>query len=968
MYKTAERPKNINFDVDGFSTSIEINEYDAIKTSIEIQLDLKNSTNNSIGTKKYYRFTRSGEMLDLQSLCSCKVGRITSSFGPISVYIIDESIACTENQRVFKAAVADKVIALLSTSVVGAANNVELKKNFRYKLDCTCFKYVFPALQLQFPNSFIFIENYGSKTQFSHSGLVDPISMLDLILDINKCKFMKVDIACQFDHGEGKTTFLGENMWMDLGIRPNYYPLFCESIGNLNMATVSKIIKNKVKYLHGDISKLNFYSQLEDTFSAVRGKNFFPALAYQNMQKQLYGYCHSPRSGKNDRQMEAFLRIFKGIDDVKPLGYRMEIRTSLPLLLDGIQYLTDLLERTDFNLISNKKLALVIRSNIDNIMSKFTCGDLDSVYNNIFLETLVTEWYLKGGKNAHLINKAHHELTKALVSAKYIPRLGLDGILNAETITKEMKLHSIKKMIDCNQKSSAYEKNTFNNFILLGCNDQASDHCRIIYDQYTAELANIFHPNVKPFVMNYHYLSGNMHELVVDQDIRPLDYERYIETAFFADKIQDYAFIAMSKMIIDIHGVKQETLVKALKRHFENGKVNLGLKLSTRKTQKRIFIRLSAIHERLGGLNRSHIITRVMHEIEKRRLVVSVLNVKWVAIEDTMLINGMMRYWGNNDKYKRISQDASYTFLATRTIKNCLHDRLRVLKKNKYALYLACKSALPFNPGMVSCQFREYMFSKAKIHLYGDSRLLYDDLVNIDTLNFEAPEANNITCFVNSNCSILDSDQLLELEEIIASYIPDQAIPHDKWDLEYFKPEEVEQNRVEESETGIKDVTENETGIIEVWEHETKYEARNTESGTNEISEYSQRETKIEAADSEVGENDAEYDENINNMQSCTSNRSYEYTLPFTPLSFIETCDKCDKAADMCDFSIFFTDTEHKWIKVLMKKNINPQHNPSKTRREIFGSKYRPTSDDWNHFLAKAAKYEVFNDLGSKRC
>lgn len=932
MTKTSAPPINISFDLDGFASTIEMRDWRAFRTDIEISFNVS-AKSNAIHTKKYYRTIMDGTLYDVSSLDSLKIGTIQSVFGIISVFVVDGKAREKDGESEF----ANKISNILSkhgnVTLVGAKNaQLDLKK-FKLRNEDICK--VFKRIMSVSDAAFIMVEHYGAKAKFSKTEITDPVSQLDQVIDLACLRAMKCDIACQIDHGSNNATFLGSNVFEKLGLNANYNPLFSHRVQNANMYT-QEMKDNTIIYRLCDISKVNFYSQLEDSISDARRTTFFSRLAYQHMKVDLYGYSSSKSEAKTAEKMTSrYENMFKGISTDEPLPYRLEVRVSLPLIFDALQYISYLLSNASYWLVKTCELAKIIRLNIDHILEKFQHGTVENIYDNMLLETVLTEWYLKGSKNLHLISKIHKKQIKQLYSSDCIPILDVRPmIMSNADIGIVDKVRTVRKLIQSNLNSCQYEKNLYNSFMNVFEHDSPSAAVSLILDVYVLELTK-FHNLSGILFLNYEQCKQMGHEVSIDLKVGPKNIKTHIRNTFFARASKIFAFQALTQLIGEVFTVKPKEVCELIATHYNTSYVNLAFKLYTSRNNSCCLIRLTKKESR----NDASTTAKLLSSLKCERVNVnrsSKRQERWSNIELACLVSGIMRYDSQINKYNAIFTDFAYTFYLTRTAKNAIHDRFRCLLSSKESLILAIKEAVTFLPSHITVEDHFEIYERFEVELNVERKTTVEQLVadahyKFRQINFAAVQSffiSHKTCLSQEEADCLVKECGVILEQLPVDYFTCYA--DKKWDLEDLC---LQSMRAQQT-------------VVEL-------------SGMGEYLEL--------VADNILICDNLASSEPSNNSLVLDICDKYEDQNPFcllnTPSSLSEYVNSSqspdERQNGTCSSTL--SPCEHDWLKKVIKKcSAIRTIQPHELRKVLFNAKNRPCTSAWEIFINKCFKLQIF--------
>ena len=233
-----------NYDIDAVYGIIPRNFNNPFKTNITINIDL--NTDSKIYSRKYY-VTET----PINDFPHIKIGHLKTHLGLISLFLvfdIDYDL--------------DKIV--LGQNISNILNLKFINNTIGPHIMCSEATDEFlKVIDYLYPESFLFVEVYGCKYTTSSIFFHNAYSYLYFVFNPTLLPFLCYDVAIIADPTDEVALFLNKETYNKLRLSPNYQLAFCSSFQNLNQKMYSK--STNFNFNYGCVSKLNFYSNLEDS-------------------------------------------------------------------------------------------------------------------------------------------------------------------------------------------------------------------------------------------------------------------------------------------------------------------------------------------------------------------------------------------------------------------------------------------------------------------------------------------------------------------------------------------------------------------------------------------------------------------------------------------------------------------------------------------------------------------------------
>lgn len=259
-------------------------------------------------------------------------------------------------------------------------------------------KYFKTALLEKNEDFFLYYELLGSKNILSATNIFNLLSKAQKFINIQNENFM-VDFCINYTDLKGNIIYPKLTFLEDLGEKANFFQFFSYRCPCINR-NKSKYITPKSKFLSYNISKINFYNSIQDTFDEISMSKFYP-MATKSLLNDLFN---------DDFTFTSFNKAIKSYEEIKSrilkilhqknsgLQYRFEFRLQSTTILDL---------SCDFeNIVSNSSFIFYEKNNfLNNILKNFsTILDLMQFENKgitnlgkiLLLEVLLVSCFLRG--------------------------------------------------------------------------------------------------------------------------------------------------------------------------------------------------------------------------------------------------------------------------------------------------------------------------------------------------------------------------------------------------------------------------------------------------------------------------------------------------------------------------------------------------------------------------------------------
>lgn len=228
------------------------------------------------------------------------------------------------------------------------------------------------------------------------------------------------DIGASVFPSASKILFASVDVFNLLQLKSNYHLFFSTELRNFN-GSFLKVVNDRMVSEFGPISKVNFYSLIEDFFVRIRTMSFFPTISFARLQNNFYDYVFKQRIVES--YGEIFSKIFSALRQESRVGYRMEMTVRGHFLSDVHDIMRKLVESGSFKSMSLYEFIDLIEHNAYMMICSIRGNTLEALGRNVITETILKEWFVKGSQNPHFLPKTVVSKIKNLYSSSGIKKL-----------------------------------------------------------------------------------------------------------------------------------------------------------------------------------------------------------------------------------------------------------------------------------------------------------------------------------------------------------------------------------------------------------------------------------------------------------------------------------------------------------------------------------------------------------------
>lgn len=221
-------------------------------------------------------------------------------------------------------------------------------------------------------------------------------SKLSECINLKLLSHLNIDVCVSVHRKSNHVLFPPSEAFSLLGITFNYNLLACRELsnGNSSLLNYSKNAKN------GFLFKMNFYSLFEDVIKPFLPNSYKPNIA----RFILYRYFECANYKK---KIDKLLGIFSKIQSLKiknGLGYRFELTIKPHNVVDVVSGMHRFIQLPGvIKVIKKGDFFKRLHEVTDLINIRIGSGDLNSLYNNMWMEIFYFRRFLRGDLNFHVI-------------------------------------------------------------------------------------------------------------------------------------------------------------------------------------------------------------------------------------------------------------------------------------------------------------------------------------------------------------------------------------------------------------------------------------------------------------------------------------------------------------------------------------------------------------------------------------
>jgi hypothetical protein len=395
-----------------------------------------------------------------------KIGYANTSIGCIDFYIVSLNREIIESADL-KALFYDSLITLLQDNdkkihsknflTIGKMEkDVEVKiiSGFLLTTDyLNVFGYLFELLKTL--KLSIYIESFGNKnTTTTRLNEIETIyEKINGIFETKKAKMLYADICLSVSKGKNNVTFAGDEIFELFKIKPNYRPLFCDAVMNLNVKKTQKCFDNLKIY------KFNLYSTFKTTLCCTRKDIYYPNVTASLFLNRTFGCCVYGSKEKVSTLLDTKFNVMKFFDgkSSKEYLYRMELRIKLSKLTQLVNDLVPDLVSENFYSCNSLEFFKIIKITLDNacefLLDKKK--DLTQSYftpeilvRSMIMESILNSLYLNGSNICRWLNKEmNFEINRLVVKTEHIIKVqSFEKLTNS--VIKALRIEDKIKMFE----------------------------------------------------------------------------------------------------------------------------------------------------------------------------------------------------------------------------------------------------------------------------------------------------------------------------------------------------------------------------------------------------------------------------------------------------------------------------------------------------------------------------------------
>lgn len=419
----------------------------AYKQSVAMKINNCQSAVNSHDdrAKMNYKFLGEVTTKSVKNLPHARLGTSSAtSFGDLDIYfvLLDSDLSCTQ----LKSIVFNEIKLEIQRLGVDASSILFSKlsekreagsesmgnREIEWKVSCKEFIDVIkPLFSSRFADAHpvIYFETFGNKrsTITNHLNINDLKEKIFSAFKRKYKRYINVDVCLSASYGEGTVTLAKPKFFDEVNVKPNYYPLFSDTVINCHR-TKSSVTKNSIKKGIGifkNVIKLNFYSTYTYYFDFDKSKSYQFPLSLNSMLTNMYGHKVYVTTKKSEHLEEGYLGVERasksGLIDATCV-YRCEVRCNLKRIEKIVSQLNNLFVPSNFGYYSSNDFFKVLQLNLNNFINLIKTSNEVVVNNNdegsifeskvysIIAEYIMKTLYVSGSKPTTAMPKGINDL------------------------------------------------------------------------------------------------------------------------------------------------------------------------------------------------------------------------------------------------------------------------------------------------------------------------------------------------------------------------------------------------------------------------------------------------------------------------------------------------------------------------------------------------------------------------------
>lgn len=398
-----------------------------------IQVDINNSPQRVFShdnvIKTNYKFNLENDTpKSIKKLPHCRLGTsLSTEFGSLDIYLVllNSNLPAQELKSIVYSEMKKSIQNLgqqassfffTKISEIKATSDQELNSE-EIKCIVSCHDFI-KALEFLFIQRFIdndpviFFETFGNKRSTITNNIdIDTLKLkIFSTFDRKYEKYIFVDVCLSVSYGTGTVTVARPKFFDQVKTRPNYSPLFSDTVLNchrtINNSNTKAVKKGIGIFKH--CFKLNFYSTFKYYLDFDKSLNYQFPLSLNSFLTDIYGHKVYATPKKFLNLTSAYESVEKAsINDITggTCFYRCELRANLKKINRIISKLKKTLTVDNFGYFNSRDFFKVIQINLNNFIKLIkgkslekTDNDFDSKVFSIIAEYIMKTLYTAGSK------------------------------------------------------------------------------------------------------------------------------------------------------------------------------------------------------------------------------------------------------------------------------------------------------------------------------------------------------------------------------------------------------------------------------------------------------------------------------------------------------------------------------------------------------------------------------------------
>lgn len=429
-------------DLDGLFGSLKFEEfakYFKLPLNIKIRKNKKLSPGYMIQSK--FQIITIDGVKDVKDQVYFKLGYSKAGIGGFDIFVITSNLIEMQDKQDFKSNIIDTFCNILSDHDIACSSyqsfikkrddpNDNSQYDFSGVLSLEDYYRVFKKIECEFNNynMYIYVETFGNKdkTRIPIVNSQKIYRMIEEVVDLKSINNFLADICLSVSCGQNRITFANDDLFEQLGIKPNYNPLFCSEIQNANLHKKGE--KSTAFKLNPDIKifKYNLYSTFKSVFSANFNEDFKNHYTSDLMFRNFYNCDLNVRIIKKGFDL---FKDYKAIDKFnsrisKEYSYRLEFRCEADKFYELILMMKFLVNATNFAFCNSESFFKTMQASLENSLKAIyrdsdSFVDFDCLIRSAIIESITNMIYIKGFKRLGFVSKdINSKLPKILPYSK----------------------------------------------------------------------------------------------------------------------------------------------------------------------------------------------------------------------------------------------------------------------------------------------------------------------------------------------------------------------------------------------------------------------------------------------------------------------------------------------------------------------------------------------------------------------